>query len=119
MRPGISGSSALMRASVTAAPLPASWRRCAGRTGSSTPSPPFAGPEAVLAYLARYTHRVAISNRRLIALDEAGLPFRHQDFRREGGARYRTMRLETAGLIRRFLLPVPPHIGRGSCWGRR
>ena len=46
--------------------------------------PPFAGPEAVLAYLARYTHRVAISNRRLIALDERGVTFRYKDYRRTG-----------------------------------
>jgi hypothetical protein len=44
--------------------------------------PPFAGPEAVLAYLARYTHRVAISNSRLIVLDERGVTFRYKDYRR-------------------------------------
>ena len=55
--------------------------------------PPFAGPEAVLAYLARYTHRVAISNSRLIALDERGVTFRYKDYRRNGQARYRTMTL--------------------------
>jgi Putative transposase len=55
--------------------------------------PPFAGPEAVLAYLARYTHRVAISNSRLIALDERGVSFRYKDYRRDGKARYRTMTL--------------------------
>jgi hypothetical protein len=69
---------------------------------------PFAGPEAVLAYLARYTHRVAISNRRLIAMDEAGITFRYKDYRREGAARYRTMTLEPAEFIRRFLLHVLP-----------
>ena len=52
--------------------------------------PPFAGPEAVLAYLARYTHRVAISNSRLISLDERGVTFRYKDYRRDGQARYRT-----------------------------
>ena len=46
--------------------------------------PPFAGPEAVLAYLARYTHRVAISNSRLIGLDERGVTFRYKDYRRNG-----------------------------------
>ena len=56
--------------------------------------PPFAGPEAVLAYLARYTHRVAISNSRLIALDEAGVTFRYKDYRRNGDERYRTMTLD-------------------------
>jgi len=46
--------------------------------------PPFAGPEAVLAYLARYTHRVAISNSRLVALDERGVTFRFKDYRATG-----------------------------------
>jgi hypothetical protein len=54
---------------------------------------PFAGPEAVLAYLARYTHRVAISNSRLVALDERGVTFRYKDYRRSGPARYCTMTL--------------------------
>ena len=57
--------------------------------------PPFSGPEAVLAYLARYTHRVAIANSRLIALDERGVTFRYKDYRRNGQARYRTMTLST------------------------
>jgi hypothetical protein len=70
--------------------------------------PPFAGPEAVLAYLSRYTHRVAISNRRLIALDEAGVTFRFKDYRRDGADRYRTMTLATDEFIRRFLLHVLP-----------
>jgi hypothetical protein len=48
--------------------------------------PPFAGPQAVLAYLSRYTHRVAISNRRLIAFDETGVTFRYKDYRRDGRA---------------------------------
>ena len=46
--------------------------------------PPFAGPQAVLAYLSRYTHRVAISNRRLLAFDEGGVTFRYKDYRRSG-----------------------------------
>jgi hypothetical protein len=70
--------------------------------------PPFGGPEAVLAYLARYTHRVAISNRRLIALDESGVTFRYKDYRRDGAARYRTMTLAADEFIRRFLLHVLP-----------
>jgi hypothetical protein len=70
--------------------------------------PPFAGPEAVLAYLSRYTHRVAISNSRLIALDEAGVTFRVKDYRRSGSERYRTMTLEPGEFIRRFLLHVLP-----------
>jgi hypothetical protein len=70
--------------------------------------PPFAGPEAVLAYLARYTHRVAISNRRLIALDERGVTFRYKDYRRDGAERYATMTLSADEFIRRFLLHVLP-----------
>ncbi len=70
--------------------------------------PPFAGPEAVLAYLARYTHRVAISNSRLVALDERGVTFRYKDYRRNGQARYRTMTLAPDEFIRRFLLHVLP-----------
>jgi hypothetical protein len=70
--------------------------------------PPFAGPEAVLAYLARYTHRVAISNSRLLGLDERGVTFRYKDYRRSGQARYRTMTLAPDEFIRRFLLHVLP-----------
>ncbi len=70
--------------------------------------PPFAGPEAVLAYLARYTHRVAISNSRLVALDERGVTFRYKDYRRNEQARYRTMTLGADEFIRRFLLHVLP-----------
>ena len=67
--------------------------------------PPFAGPEAVLAYLARYTHRVALSNSRLIALDQRGVTFRYKDYRLNGPARYCTMTLAPDEFIRRFLLP--------------
>jgi Putative transposase/Transposase zinc-binding domain len=70
--------------------------------------PPFAGPETVLAYLARYTHRVAISNSRLIALNKAGVTFRYKDYRHNGSARYRTMTLDPGEFIRRFLLHVLP-----------
>ena len=69
---------------------------------------PFAGPQAVLAYLARYTHRVAISNSRLIALDEAGVTFKWKDYRIKGRDRLRTMTLDAAEFIRRFLLHVLP-----------
>ena len=69
---------------------------------------PFAGPKAVLAYLSRYTHRVAISNRRLIAADETGVTFKVKDYRIEGPGRYTTMTLATAEFIRRFLLHVLP-----------
>jgi len=70
--------------------------------------PPFAGPEAVLAYLSRYTHRVAIANSRLISLDEKGVTFRYKDYRRNGRERQRTMTLEPGEFIRRFLLHVLP-----------
>ena len=69
---------------------------------------PFAGPEAVLAYLSRYTHRVAISNSRLVALDDRGVTFRWKDYRAHGGTRYKTMTLTTAEFMRRFLLHVLP-----------
>jgi Putative transposase/Transposase zinc-binding domain len=70
--------------------------------------PPFAGPKAVLAYLSRYTHRVAISNSRLIAATDAGVTFRVKDYRRNGRERHRTMTLPPAEFIRRFLLHVLP-----------
>jgi hypothetical protein len=69
---------------------------------------PFAGPEAVLAYLSRYTHRVAISNSRLIALDEHGVTFRWKDYRAKGRTRYKAMTLDAAEFMRRFLLHVLP-----------
>jgi hypothetical protein len=70
--------------------------------------PPFAGPEAVLAYLSRYTHRVAISNRRLLAFNETGVTFRYKDYRRDGGQRQHVMTLAADEFIRRFLLHVLP-----------
>lgn len=69
---------------------------------------PFAGPEAVLAYLSRYTHRVAISNSRLIALDQRGVTFRWKDYRAKGNTRHKTMTLEPGEFMRRFLLHVLP-----------
>ena len=69
---------------------------------------PFAGPEAVLAYLARYTHRVAISNSRLVALGEASVTFKWKDYRIKGRDRLKTMSLDAAEFIRRFLLHVLP-----------
>ena len=69
---------------------------------------PFAGPEAVLAYLARYTHRVAISNSRLISADAAGVTFTFKDYRIEGPGRTKTMTLPPAEFMRRFLLHVLP-----------
>jgi hypothetical protein len=70
--------------------------------------PPFAGPEAVLAYLSRYTHRVAISNRRLIGFDQTGVTFRYKDCRRSGAERQQVMTLAADEFIRRFLLHVLP-----------
>lgn len=69
---------------------------------------PFAGPAAVLAYLARYTHRVAIANSRLVALDERGVTFRWKDYRAKGRTRHRTMSLDPDEFMRRFLLHVLP-----------
>jgi len=69
---------------------------------------PFAGPQAVLAYLSRYTHRVAISNRRLISADETGVTFTWKDYRVERPGRYKTMTLATHEFIRRFLIHVLP-----------
>jgi Putative transposase/Transposase zinc-binding domain len=86
---------------------------------------PFGGPEAVLAYLSRYTHRVAIANSRLIAFDQHGVTFRWKDYRVEGRDRQKRMTLATFEFIRRFLIHVLPkgfhrirHYGllaRGSC----
>lgn len=69
---------------------------------------PFGGPEAVLAYLARYTHRVAISNSRLIALQDGAVAFRWKDYRIKGRDRQKTMTLPVPEFIRRFLLHVLP-----------
>ncbi|HVQ05585.1 MAG TPA: IS91 family transposase [Burkholderiaceae bacterium] len=69
---------------------------------------PFAGPEAVLAYLSRYTHRVAIANSRLVAMDEHGVAFRWKDYRASGKTRHKTMTLGADEFMRRFLLHVLP-----------
>jgi Putative transposase/Transposase zinc-binding domain len=69
---------------------------------------PLAGPKAVLAYLSRYTHRVAISNRRLIALNERSVTFKVKDYRIKGPRRYTTMTLDVGEFIRRFLSHVLP-----------
>ena len=87
---------------------------------------PFAGPAAVLAYLSRYTHRVAISNQRLLALDERGVTFRWKDYRATGKTRYKAMTLAADEFMRRFLLHVLPggfhrirHYGLLANAGRR
>ena len=80
----------------------------------------------MLAYLSRYTHRVAISNHRLIALDEAGVTFRYRDYGRDAADRQRTMTLSPDKFIRRFLLHVLPkgfhrirHYGLLASTGRK
>lgn len=87
---------------------------------------PFAGPAAVLAYLSRYTHRVAISNSRLVAMDAHGITFRWKDYRAKGRTRYKTITLEAHEFMRRFLLHVLPggfhrirHYGLLANAGRR
>jgi hypothetical protein len=69
---------------------------------------PFGGPKEVLRYLARYTHRVAISNRRLVSLGDEGVTFKWKDYRIEGPERYKVMTLDTSEFIRRFLMHVLP-----------
>src|ERR1700682_5761486 len=69
---------------------------------------PFAWPEQVLRYLSRYTHRIAISNRRLVSVGENGVTFKYKDYRIEGPGRYKTMTLATHEFIRRFLIHVLP-----------
>ena len=69
---------------------------------------PFAGPDAVLAYLSRYTHRIAISNSRLISCDDKGVSFRWKDYRQKGRTRHKVMTLSTPEFIRRFLIHVLP-----------
>jgi hypothetical protein len=65
-------------------------------------------PHSIYEYLSRYTHRVAISNQRLVAFDERGVTFRWKDYRVKGRTRYKTMTLETGEFMRRFLLHVLP-----------
>jgi Putative transposase len=69
---------------------------------------PFGGPEAVLAYLSRYTHGVAISNHRLLEANQSGVTFRYKDYRIEGPGRYKTMTRAPHEFIRRFLMHVLP-----------
>jgi hypothetical protein len=69
---------------------------------------PFGGPEAVLAYLSRYTHRVAIANSRLIAFDGTGVTFKWKDYRAKGRERFKVMTFAVHEFIRRFLLHVLP-----------
>jgi len=75
---------------------------------------PFAGPEQVLRYLSRYTHRVAISNRRLVAADDGAIAFRWKDYRVSGPDRWKTMRLHPHEFIRRFLITCCPRASTAS-----
>ncbi len=70
--------------------------------------PPFGGPKAVLAYLSRYTHRIAISNHRLVSSDADTVAFKWKDYRIKRGERMKVMRLPTGEFIRRFLIHVLP-----------
>src|SRR5215472_5394832 len=84
------------------------WPSFAMRTFVCNSKAPFAGPEQVLRYLSRYTHRVAISSRRLVAATDDAIAFRWKDYRVDGPDRWKTMRLQPHEFIRRFLLHVPP-----------
>ncbi len=70
---------------------------------------PFGGPEAVLAYLSRYTHRIVIANRRLVAFDGERVTFKWTDYRAKADARYKLMTLDADEFIRRFLIHVLPN----------
>ena len=79
---------------------------------------PFAGPEQVLDYLGRYTHRIAISDQRLCSLDDSSVRFRYKDYRRAGASRQKTMTLTATEFIRRMLLHVlPPGFHRIRYYG--
>jgi hypothetical protein len=69
---------------------------------------PFSGPKAVLAYLSRYTHRIALSNRRLVSCDEQHVTFKWTDYRAKPEKRYKTMQLTSLEFIRRFLIHILP-----------
>ena len=108
MRPAVSPCSATSRRSPRRPSSTPSSRGCAAPEWVVDAKRPFAGPKAVLAYLARYTHRVAISNSRLVALDDKGVTFKWKDYRVESRDRFKTMTLDAAEFIRRFLLHVLP-----------
>jgi Putative transposase/Transposase zinc-binding domain len=105
-RPANSRSSAISRASPSLPSLPADLASCGGSNGWSMPSPPFGGPAQVLAYLGRYTHRVAIANSRLLRLTDKEVAFRWKDYRHHGKSKVLT--LEAHEFIRRFLLHTLP-----------
>jgi hypothetical protein len=90
----------------TASGFDAFLRRQRGKEWVVYAKPPFGSPEQVLKYLARYTHRVAISDRRIVAIDDETVTFTYRD--RENGDRRRTMKLDGVEFLRRFLLHVLP-----------
>jgi hypothetical protein len=102
-----SPSSAGRRSSPSGGPSCAIWHRSGRRAGSSAKAP-FAGPQAVLAYLSRYTHRVPISNSRLIRFGEGAVTLRYKDYRHTGPEQQQIMTLAANEFIRRFLLHVLP-----------
>src|SRR5215470_10045539 len=108
MPPAASSSSVIITILPTQQPSRPTSARCGRRTGSSMPSVRSPGPEQVLAYLSRYTHRVAISNSRLISADADGVTFKYKNYRLEGPDRYTTMTLEPGEFMRRFLMHVLP-----------
>ena len=106
MPPAVCSSSASSTIWPTPQPSGSIYDHCGRPTGSSTPSAHLR-PEQVLAYLSRYTHRVAISNGRLISADASGVTFKYKDYRIEGPDRYKTMTLEPGEFIRRSCTSCP------------
>ena len=88
---------------------PFSWIASKPLPGKVCKATPFGGPDAVLAYLSRYTHRVAISNSRLIRAGGNAVTFKVKDYRIDGPGRYKTMTLKAHEFIRRFLTHVLPN----------
>ena len=104
-----SGPLVILPGSRSPAPSRPASRRNAGGSGWSTPRRRSPGRKQVLAYLARYTHRVAIANSRLVALDDDGqVSFRWKDYRESGRTKPKVMRLPAGEFMRRFLLHVLP-----------
>ena len=89
-------------------PGPARSPGCGGPTGSSTPSGPSPAPQQVLDYVGRYTHRVAISNERLLDIEHGAVRFTYKDYRADPPQSATTMTLAASEFIRRFLLHVLP-----------
>ena len=124
--PASSPSSATSSTWRTPTPSPPGTRRCATPNGWSTPNRPSAAPRRCWPICARYTHRVAISNHRLVSADADAVAFRWKDYRIKRGDRMKVMRLSTREFIRRFLIHVLPdgfhrirHYGLLASAGRR